>query len=317
MKEIFLSTVLITAFILVIPVTVGATDIPARKIQLDWLIYAAGGNDNLGRINAAGEVVPLDETVSGQFSYNFTSEDGTVKGRVEGDNGEIRIIGDTAAHELAIQFTRHFATMTRAGHDHAHDPLPNNPGGQAAERYPIDFRPRDGNATNIVAANNVHVRNRTPDEFIIFFYDSRDDGGMMSGMWLNGVTKWVSDLQPNLATTEDGLRLAIGSRDFTLNGTAMQSDAAPFIDSGNRTMIPLRIVAEGLGANVDWNGRTRTVTVSLNGETIQLTIDVPLLDNMGIPVIVNNLTFVPVRYVSEALGANVRWDGEAQAVYIS
>ena len=53
-----------------------------------------------------------------------------------------------------------------------------------------------------------------------------------------------------------------------------------------------------------------------NGRTLQLTIDVPLAGGLGVPVIVNNRTLVPVRYVSEILGATVAWDAETQGVYI-
>jgi len=202
--------------------------VPAKKIQLDWIIYGSGGNDTVGRINAEGEPVPLHDSVTGTFSYQFTSADGSISGRVEGDNGELRIFalrengafalvryengtfyrgadGDTqaypdeiAAYELAAQFTQHFATLTRAGHDHSHDPLPYNLGNLAVERFPIDFRPIDGDEDNIISENNLHVRDRETDEFIIFFYDGQDTGGMMSGMWLDGVIKWVSNLEPEL-----------------------------------------------------------------------------------------------------------------------
>jgi hypothetical protein len=113
------------------------------------------------------------------------------------------------------------------------------------------------------------------------------------------------------------MRLVIGSTTFTLRGVTMESDVAPFIDPVyNRTMVPLRIVSEGLGAEVRFDSDTRTVYISQNGREIFLVIDVPLPDGMGTPVIVDDRTFVPARYVSEVLGARVRWDGNARAVYV-
>ncbi|MCL2225319.1 MAG: copper amine oxidase N-terminal domain-containing protein [Defluviitaleaceae bacterium] len=326
MKKVLCAVILIV--MCAMPLSVIAADIPARKVQLDWLIYGAGGNDNLGRINAAGDAVPRNASVTGQFSYHFTSRDGRVSGRVEGDNGEIHIFGrggtsDAAAYEFASQFTQHFATMTRAGHDHLYAPLPYNLGGLAPERFPVDFQPRDGDAANTAAANNVRVRDREYHEFIIFFYDSREEGGMMNAMWTNGVTKYVYDL---MAATNrpvahgmpaGGIRLIIGYRNFTVGGVEHRSDAVPFISVDGRTMVPLRIVAEGLGAEVEWDGDTRTVTVLSDGETLRLPVGVPLPDGMGTPVIVNDYTFVPVRYISEKLGADVSWNELAQAVYIS
>jgi hypothetical protein len=206
-----------------------------------------------------------------------------------------------------MQFARHFATLTRRGHDHSYAPVLENLGGQGVERYPVDFRPDEDGA-------NIHVRQRELDEFIIFFYDSRDDGGMMSAMCFDGVIKNVHGLQPSLPVTAE-IRLVVDSYDFTIGEATHRSDVAPFISEG-RTMVPLRVVTDGLGAEIEWDGETQTVTILQVGETLRLTVGTPLPNNMGTPQIVNGRTFVPVAYVAEALGATVRWDGAAQAVYI-
>jgi hypothetical protein len=114
------------------------------------------------------------------------------------------------------------------------------------------------------------------------------------------------------------IRLAIGNATFSLGGLPVQGDAAPFIDAEhNRTMVPLRLIAEGLGADVDFINETRTVVITQNGTEIFLPVGVPIEGGMGTPVIVNGRTFVPVRYVSEILGVSVRWDAENRAVYIN
>ncbi|MCL2372019.1 MAG: copper amine oxidase N-terminal domain-containing protein [Defluviitaleaceae bacterium] len=103
-----------------------------------------------------------------------------------------------------------------------------------------------------------------------------------------------------------------------MNETANQLDAAPFIDeTTDRTMLPLRAVATALGAEVAWEGSTRTVTITQAHTTLTLTADIPLPDNMGAPLIVNDRVFVPARYVAEMLGANVLWDAMNRAVYIT
>jgi len=116
-------------------------------------------------------------------------------------------------------------------------------------------------------------------------------------------------------TTNTSLRFTIVSNNFLHDETVQQLEVAPFISQG-RTMVPLRIIAESLGAEVDWDNATRTVIISGREETINLIVDVPLPGDMGTPIIVNGFTFVPVRYVSEKLGASVRWGGENNAVYI-
>ena len=112
------------------------------------------------------------------------------------------------------------------------------------------------------------------------------------------------------------LRLQIASLAYTLNGDSHQMEAPPFI-AQDRTMVPIRLVAEALGADVDWVEDTRTVIISQDSTTINLVLDVPLEGGMGTPVNVGGFTFVPVAFVAETLGANVRWDASNQAVYIT
>jgi len=58
------------------------------------------------------------------------------------------------------------------------------------------------------------------------------------------------------------INLKIGSKTATVNGTAKQLDAAPFIDpKSNRTLVPIRFVAEFLGSKVYWLGRLRKVVI--------------------------------------------------------
>ena len=116
-------------------------------------------------------------------------------------------------------------------------------------------------------------------------------------------------------TDEIRMRLVVDDYYYTLNGATLRGDVAPFITDG-RTMVPLRIVSEGLGADVDWDAATRTVTVYKDGETLELTVDIPLPGDMGTPVIVGGRTFVPVRYVVEELGAEIDWNPTTRAVYI-
>ena len=112
-----------------------------------------------------------------------------------------------------------------------------------------------------------------------------------------------------------GYAYVVGEQYRLFSQTNLTGDAVPFI-SGDRTMVPLRVIAESLGAEVDWDEATRTVITELDGTRLYLTVDVPLLGNMGTPVIVGERTFVPVRYISEAFGATVRWDEENRTVYI-
>ncbi|HTZ54936.1 MAG TPA: copper amine oxidase N-terminal domain-containing protein [Candidatus Acidoferrum sp.] len=66
--------------------------------------------------------------------------------------------------------------------------------------------------------------------------------------------------------TGDGrnVSLQIGSTNATVNGQSQTLDSPPFVE-GSRTLVPLRFVAQALGANVDWNNNTSTVTITGSG----------------------------------------------------
>lgn len=104
------------------------------------------------------------------------------------------------------------------------------------------------------------------------------------------------------------------------DGKALSFDVAPQIVSG-RTMVPYRGIAESLGAQVSWDAKTRTVKVVKSGQELKLTIGSRTaykgtqrvtLDSA--PVIVNGRTLVPLRFVGEALGLWVNWNGSSRTV---
>ncbi|MCL1844717.1 MAG: stalk domain-containing protein [Defluviitaleaceae bacterium] len=114
------------------------------------------------------------------------------------------------------------------------------------------------------------------------------------------------------------LRFTIGSIFLRGEGLMVTLEAAPFIDrQTNRTMVPLRAIAEGLGAGIDWDEATRTAHINRDNVTMSLPVDQPLPGGMGVPMIVDGRTFVPLRYVSEILGEGVRWDAVNRAVYVN
>jgi len=100
-------------------------------------------------------------------------------------------------------------------------------------------------------------------------------------------------------------------------------DSPPYIDENDRLMVPLRAIVEALGAVVEWNPRDQSITITKQEATLFFKINSPLAVVNGqtkrmdtSPVIRNDRTMIPVRYVGEYLGATVHWDPEARSVDI-
>ena len=111
----------------------------------------------------------------------------------------------------------------------------------------------------------------------------------------------------------------------TVNGAAVPwTDAVPFIDENNRTMVPLRAVAEALGLTVSWDGAVREASFTDGNKTIFFPIgssaaraeDGSAIQMDTAAVIVNDRTFAPIRYLAEYFGFTVGWDGATKTVVI-
>jgi hypothetical protein len=113
------------------------------------------------------------------------------------------------------------------------------------------------------------------------------------------------------------LRLVINNVVYTKSGVSYTSDVAPYISADNRTMVPIRLIAEAFGAKVDWEAASRTAVITKSNNTLRIVIDQPLPSDMGTAVIRNDRTLVPIRYISEQFGAKVDWDAQTQTVTIT
>jgi multiple sugar transport system substrate-binding protein len=112
--------------------------------------------------------------------------------------------------------------------------------------------------------------------------------------------------------------------------TVVTLDSAPYIDKASgRTMVPMRFIGEAFGASVTWDAGARRVSVKTEGTpnhtslSMVMTIDSKTATVNGksvtldvAPAIVAGRTFVPLRVISETLGASVAWNGTTHMVGI-
>ena len=117
--------------------------------------------------------------------------------------------------------------------------------------------------------------------------------------------------------------LTIGSQKISVFGREIQNDVAPKIVN-DRTMLPIRIVAESLGGTVTWNGELQRVTIQKGADVILITIgaDTAYVNGTAVKLdaaafVENGRTYLPLRFVSETLGAQVVWNEAEKTVTIT
>lgn len=112
------------------------------------------------------------------------------------------------------------------------------------------------------------------------------------------------------------ISMQIGNKHVALNNENKILDAAPLI-SQNRTMVPLRFIAEAFGADVSWAQDTKTVTIVIDGKVLTMRINQDLEGFGAAPIISSGRTMVPISYISKELGANVIWVPSTKTVAIA
>lgn len=117
--------------------------------------------------------------------------------------------------------------------------------------------------------------------------------------------------------------LAVSAPTVVLNGQTLSFDTLPIIENGS-TLVPLRAIFEPLGAQVEWDSQTQTVLAYTRNTEIKLILGHAdayvngVMCTLSTPAkSVNGRTMVPLRFVSNALGAEVKWDEAAQVITIN
>ncbi len=108
-----------------------------------------------------------------------------------------------------------------------------------------------------------------------------------------------------------------------VDGREITFDAPPVIENG-RALVPFRAISEALGARVNWEEKSKTVTMVKENVTVKLvignTIALKNTEELALEApakIIKSRTMVPLRFVGEALGANVQWDPASRLISIS
>ncbi|HHV72448.1 MAG TPA: DUF1343 domain-containing protein [Clostridia bacterium] len=109
-----------------------------------------------------------------------------------------------------------------------------------------------------------------------------------------------------------------------VNGERVQFDTAPYLDGANRLQVPLRAIVEALNAELSWDPDKMDIRIVQNGQEIKFTIGSNIAELGGekrimdtSPIIKNNRTMIPLRYVGEYLGCEVNWNAQLRVAEIN
>lgn len=117
---------------------------------------------------------------------------------------------------------------------------------------------------------------------------------------------------------------AAGETSIYLDGNKLELSKNGQVQSINGSvMIPIRVVVEKLGYVVDWEKKTRTVTIQQQDTVMKLVVDqsTALVNGTKIkmpvaPKLVSDTVIIPLRFVGEQMGLTVSWDNQLKAVYL-
>lgn len=105
-------------------------------------------------------------------------------------------------------------------------------------------------------------------------------------------------------------------------------DVAPMLGAGNRTLVPVRAVAEAMGGTAFWDVITQTASVTVGSNTLELTLgkNTALFNGTAkpidtdpnvVPIIIDGRTMLPLRFIVESLGAEVSYDQATKTITIT
>ncbi|GKS12155.1 hypothetical protein YDYSY3_31550 [Paenibacillus chitinolyticus] len=119
------------------------------------------------------------------------------------------------------------------------------------------------------------------------------------------------------------LEFTLNSKKALMDGSITELSAAPVLVN-DTTMLPLRFIGESFGAEVKWENDSRKAILTTSEKVILLHVGEPTATINGIvteleqsPVIVNDTTLVPLRFIAESLNRTVTYDNDTKIISIT
>lgn len=122
------------------------------------------------------------------------------------------------------------------------------------------------------------------------------------------------------------IRIPIGSEIYMVNDQEISNIDYPpaFIDQNSITMVPLRLIMDIIVAKVEWLPNTKEIVISDDKSKIRLQINNPkaIVNNLEYdlispPLVKNERTYVPVKFIAENLDFTSEWIPETKTLVLS
>ncbi|MGG3471555.1 copper amine oxidase N-terminal domain-containing protein [Neobacillus pocheonensis] len=124
------------------------------------------------------------------------------------------------------------------------------------------------------------------------------------------------------AASDSKIEFQVNEKEFSTPA----GGAEPYINKDGRTMVAIRFLSNALGVtddNISWDRGTETATIKKGNTTVQVTVGQQKITVNGSDVLMDTSAentggnvFIPVRFISEALGAKIEWDENLRKIFI-
>lgn len=195
-------------------------------------------------------------------------------------------------------------------------------------------RKSNGSYTKLteVAANQTKYIDTSAEAGTMYYYRVKAMNDQLSSAYSNEVSESVFIKPkieiPPLESGKVEMIFTLDKREYSVNGATKTMDVSP-VSLGGRTMLPIRFAADPIGAATAWDGTDRKVTIKLGNKEIQLWIgsNSALINGVSTPIdsenpdikpiIMNDRTMLPMRFVTENLGCSVEWIPASRQINVS
>lgn len=159
-----------------------------------------------------------------------------------------------------------------------------------------------------------------------------DENGYYNNWWKYFIFPTESPVSSIVSTTSNNYlatKFVVGQTSYAVyqggstTAAVHNMDASPCIVDG-RVLVPVRYLADSLGVQTKWDEATKEITVTNGDKNVVLTVNSNIMNVNGIsqqmevsPVVREGRTYMPARYVAEALGGKVDWNQNTQSINVT